>query len=440
MGAVYEALNLTINKRVALKFLFRDEALDADTAARFQREAEAASAVDSAHIVQIFDAGMSEGGRPYLVMELLDGEDLRQLLKRDGKLSLSVALSIISQLLRALDRAHRAGVIHRDLKPDNIFICRRDDNPLFVKVVDFGISKLARPAGETLTRQGTVLGTAHYMSPEQAQAYTDIDGRADLYSVGAMLYEALAGRPPHQAQTYEAVLIRACTTQAADIREHAPEVPEAVAKVIARSIARDRSERFQTPKEFAEALEQAAPEAWAELPSSFSTPRAGRLSQSVFADTEQDQTPDVIGDSIHATRVELKAGVQPETSRRRLKLAGLVAAGVLLCAAAAIGIANRPGPSAPTRQAKSALPHTKTGAPEPSLARDESSSPPPAPRESAPASASPGMLPTAGPRAVSSRRPIHAVGRSEETTTKPTAPPPHASGVAGQLQLKTEGP
>jgi len=261
MGAVYEATNTVIGKRVALKFLDKDAARDADAVARFQREAEAAGAVESAHIVHIFDSGVSEDDRPFLVMELLSGEDLRALLKREGRMPLTDAIHVTGQVLRALARAHAAGIVHRDLKPDNVFLCRRDDDPMFVKLVDFGISKVTRrhASADTLTRRGVVLGTAFYMSPEQAQALRDIDGRTDLFSVGAILFEALAGRPPHVGAVYEAVLIDICTKDAPDIRSLVPEVPEGVASVLKRALARDRDQRFADANDFYDALSLAAP-------------------------------------------------------------------------------------------------------------------------------------------------------------------------------------
>jgi serine/threonine-protein kinase len=261
MGAVYQATHQAIGKRVALKFLWREAARDADAVTRFQREAEAASRVESAHIVQIFDSGVSEDGLPFLVMELLQGEDLRTRLRREGRLSLGEAVYVAGQVARGLIRAHEAGIVHRDLKPDNVFLCQRDDDPMFVKIVDFGISKVARGSvgPTTLTRRGVVLGTAFYMSPEQAQACHDIDGRTDLFSLGAILYEMLAGRPPHTGPTYEAVLIDICTKDAPDLRTHAPDVPESVAAVVARALQRNRDERFQQAAELYDALALAAP-------------------------------------------------------------------------------------------------------------------------------------------------------------------------------------
>jgi eukaryotic-like serine/threonine-protein kinase len=255
MGAVFQAANLAIGKRVALKFLNREAAQNREACLRFQLEAEAAGLAESEHIVQIFDSGVTDSGLPFLVMELLTGEDLRGRLRREGRLSVGPALRIATQVLRALVRAHEAGIVHRDLKPDNVFLCARDESPSFVKVVDFGISKVARARiADTLTRRGTVLGTAFYMSPEQAQSFADIDGRTDLFSVGAILFEMLAGKPPHVAPTYEAVLIAICTHDALDVRSEVPEVPAAVAALISRALERDRDRRFQSAREFLAAL------------------------------------------------------------------------------------------------------------------------------------------------------------------------------------------
>jgi serine/threonine-protein kinase len=260
MGTVYEAVNTTIGKRVAMKFIDADTVQNADAVARFQREAQAASAVESAHIVDIFDSGISEAGQPYIVMELLRGEDLGHRIKRCGRLELAEAVHVTAQILRGLHRAHKAGIVHRDLKPDNVFLVDRDDDPNFAKILDFGISKVRR-RGETpvntLTRQGTVLGTPFYMSPEQAQAQPDVDARSDLWSVGAILYECLTGRPPYTGATYEQVIVNICMNDAEDVRAYNPAVPEGVAAVLAQALSRDREGRFEDAREFLDALRAA---------------------------------------------------------------------------------------------------------------------------------------------------------------------------------------
>ena len=261
MGTVYEALNTAISKRVAIKFIDAEMTSNKDAVARFQREAQAASAVESAHIVEIFDSGITDDGLPFIVMELLRGEDLGHRIKRCGRLELAESLHVITQILRGLHRAHEAGIVHRDLKPDNVFLVDRDDDPNFAKIVDFGISKVQRrgdvPA-HTLTRQGTVLGTPFYMSPEQAQALGDIDGRTDLWSVGAILFECLTGRAPHSGSTYEQVIINICMKDVDDVRTHNPAVPEGIARVIARAMTREREDRFGSAREFLDALVSSA--------------------------------------------------------------------------------------------------------------------------------------------------------------------------------------
>jgi eukaryotic-like serine/threonine-protein kinase len=255
MGAVFSATNATIGKRVALKFLTREAARDKSATQRFQREAEAAGIIESEHIVHVFDSGSTEDGLPFLVMELLAGEDLRSRLQQGGMLPIRDAVDIATQVLRGLVRAHAAGIIHRDLKPDNIFLCRRDDGSTLAKIVDFGISKLSHGrSAKTLTRRGTVLGTAYYMAPEQAQAVEGVDQRADLYGAGTILFEMLAGRPPHVAPTHEAVLVAICTKDAPDIRTLRPETPAGLARVLERALARNRDERIASAQEFLEAL------------------------------------------------------------------------------------------------------------------------------------------------------------------------------------------
>jgi serine/threonine-protein kinase len=255
MGAVFSATNATIGKRVALKFLTREAARDKSATLRFQREAEAAGIIESEHIVHVFDSGTSEDGLPFLVMELLAGEDLRTRLQREGLLPIRDAVDIATQVLRGLVRAHAAGIIHRDLKPENVFLCRRDDGSTLAKIVDFGISKLSHGrAAKTLTRRGTVLGTAYYMAPEQAQAAEGVDHRADLYGAGTILFEMLTGRPPHMAPTHEAVLVAICTKDAPDVRSLRPETPASLARVLERALAREREERIATARDFLEEL------------------------------------------------------------------------------------------------------------------------------------------------------------------------------------------
>jgi serine/threonine protein kinase len=246
MGAVYEAEDAR-GARVAVKLLDRDWARDDVAGGRFAREARAASDVASDHIVRVLEGG-SEDGCPYLVMELLQGEDLGKRLRQRRRLELDESLHVVEGMLQGLVAAHAAGIVHRDLKPDNVILVERSGEVDFVKIVDFGMSKLDRPPGSTaplaLTGKGVVLGTPLYMSPEQARAAPDVDARSDLYAVGAILFECLTGRPPFTGETHEQILLRICMEEAPDCRRWAPEVPDAVAAFVGRSLAHAPEERF----------------------------------------------------------------------------------------------------------------------------------------------------------------------------------------------------
>jgi serine/threonine-protein kinase len=278
MGSVHEAVHTGIGKRVAMKFIDASLAADRAAVARFQREAQAASLVESAHIVEIFDSGTADDGRPYLVMELLRGEDLRQLVRRLGRLPPDEAATIVADVLRGLGRAHEAGIVHRDLKPDNVFLVDRDDRP-FAKIVDFGISKIQPGGGvptQTLTREGAVIGTPYYMSPEQALGRSDVDHRTDLWAVGAILFECLTGRPPHLGQSYEEVIVAICSTDASDVRDLEPSVPDALAEVVMRALRRDRDGRFHSAREMLDELLAA--------PAGQSVPDASRFARAAATD------------------------------------------------------------------------------------------------------------------------------------------------------------
>ncbi len=273
MGSVYEAENLALGKRVALKFIDAESARNTDGLQRFEREARAAGTIESAHIVQVFDVGELDDGRPYIVMELLRGENLGARMQRLGRLSAAEVVHVAVQVLRGLHRAHEKGIIHRDLKPENIFLVETDGDPMFAKIVDFGISKFMRRSKvldrSTITQQGVVLGTPFYMAPEQARSVADLDERADLWSVGAILYECLAGRRPFTGETYEQVIIAICTTPAPDLLDLAPDVPPPLAQVVMRALAQQRDKRYASARDFLTALQTAVPDLVGAVPASF---------------------------------------------------------------------------------------------------------------------------------------------------------------------------
>ena len=347
MGSVYEAQNVTIGKRVALKFIDAETASNRDGVQRFLREAQAASAVESAHIVQVFDVGELDG-RPFIVMELLRGETLGARMHRLGTLPPAEAVHIAVQVLRGLHRAHAHGIVHRDLKPENVFLVETDDDPLFAKLVDFGISKITRRSKDldpdTITQEGVVLGTPFYMAPEQAQGLPDLDERADLWSLGAILYECLAGQRPFAGDTYEQVIIAICTRDVADIRSVAPDTPKPLAAVIARALSRDRNERFATARAFLDALHTELPDLVPSKPASFdAVPVATVLSKGGVARERPASGPrtGVSWSAGQKAALPTPQGAEEQRGTPRAKLMMIGGVTALLAFALTVGLVSR---------------------------------------------------------------------------------------------------
>jgi serine/threonine-protein kinase len=205
MGTVYEVKHVTLGRRLAVKALRSDLARDVELGARFIQEAKAAAAVAHPNVVQITDFGSLDSGQPYFVMELLDGLSLRTLIRSGGPIPAARAVNILRQVAEALGAAHDKGIIHRDLKPDNIHVGAAVGDRHVIKVLDFGLAKVAGKS--KLTKNGIVFGTPHYMSPEQATGEA-IDHRSDIYSLGVVMYEMFTGKVPFEADTYMGVLTK----------------------------------------------------------------------------------------------------------------------------------------------------------------------------------------------------------------------------------------
>jgi serine/threonine protein kinase len=257
MGVVYEAIQLRLNKRVAIKLLARDLATNQEVLARFHREAEITSHLGHPHLVTVIDFGTAETGEPYLVMEYLHGEDLDHRIHRVGRLPVPTAVYIIRQVASALGAAHGQGIVHRDLKPANVFLVQASDEPDFVKVLDFGISKM-KMARTRLTRVSAVIGTPNYMSPEQATGMVeDIDHRADQWALACIAWEMLAGRTPFWAEDIGAIFYQIINLNPYPLTKVAPDLPPNLEPVLLRALAKNPNERFPSVREFARALETA---------------------------------------------------------------------------------------------------------------------------------------------------------------------------------------
>ncbi|MCG8554436.1 MAG: serine/threonine protein kinase [Proteobacteria bacterium] len=271
MGFVYEAEHVMIDKRVALKVLRAELSSRSELVERFRREAKSASKIGHAHIVDVSDFGETPGGEIYFVMELLDGEDLADVLTREASLAPARAVRIVAQCCGALGAAHAKGIVHRDMKPENVFLARRDQLPDFVKIVDFGIAKMTDFGGANgkrrLTRTSLMFGTPEYMSPEQA-AGSQLDQRVDVYALGVILYELLAGQTPFQGDDFFGVLTQHLHGDVSPLELVNPElrISEQLRSVVCKALAKNPDERFQTMHEMGHQLAQ-APEwgdgAWA---------------------------------------------------------------------------------------------------------------------------------------------------------------------------------
>ncbi|WP_418319348.1 protein kinase domain-containing protein [Piscinibacter sakaiensis] len=249
MASVFKAHDPGIGRDVAIKFLHASFCADEEYRARFLQEARAAGGLSHTNIVTVHDVGEIEG-RPYMAMELLEGEPLNELMAKGQTLSVRDVVLIGIQLAKALGYAHRRGIVHRDIKPGNIMLQRRD---MSIRVTDFGIAHVDSPDAEQRTRVGDVLGTPQYMSPEQTQGQK-LDGRSDLFSTGILLYQMLTGKRPFQGDTLIAVAVKIANDNPEAIEKLRPEVPTSLRRVVDRCLAKSPDKRFQTGEELAEAL------------------------------------------------------------------------------------------------------------------------------------------------------------------------------------------
>jgi eukaryotic-like serine/threonine-protein kinase len=439
MGSVWVGEHLSLRTHVVVKFMANDLAQNPEALARFSREAAAASQVKSPHVVQMFDHGVTGGGAPYIVMELLEGRDLEQEIRARGRLDPREVVAIVAQLARALGKAHERGIMHRDIKPSNVFLCDVGGGELFVKLLDFGIAK-GQGAGLGLgvvgstTRSGAFMGSPLYMSPEQVVGAKTIDFRTDLWSLGVVTFEALTGDRPFFAETVGALALKIHRDPLPVPSKVHDGLGPAVDAWFARACAREPVDRFASARQLADALAEAvAGMRAALLPSAagVSAPGVGPGFETTYAASSPMSMAPPGGPSISDARSETSSevGVTPSkrppiTRTRRWVWLGAIAAVV-----AAGGGLMVPGWMAKPRDAPA------SPAPEPSPAFSAALStlaPPAAAAPLAIVPVSPTTPPVASTRTASALPPP-ARGSAvvaQPARIKPAAPAPTSSAVA----------
>lgn len=258
MGVVYLAEHPVIGKKVAMKAIHPELSRNPEVVSRFMIEAKSVNQIGHEHIVDISDFGRTPEGEFYFVMEYLQGQAMADRLKQVVKIPPAQALNIASQVADALFASHQHGIIHRDLKPENIYLCPRGTNKDFVKVLDFGLAKLTSAGDEKVshkTRTGSVMGTPFYMAPEQCEGKASIDHRADVYSLGVILFEMLTGKVPFGGEGYGEIIVKHITMPAPSARSLAPELSPAIDLILHRAMAKKPDERFQNMGELQAAMQ-----------------------------------------------------------------------------------------------------------------------------------------------------------------------------------------
>jgi serine/threonine-protein kinase len=361
MGVVVAAHHTHLEQTVAIKFLRRDAAKDELAVSRFLREARAVTVLQSEHVVRVMDAGRLDDGLPYLVMEYLNGLDLDQVLAQRGQLPLEEAVEYLLQAMEAVADAHAAGIVHRDLKPSNLFVTTRADGSSLVKVLDFGISKALDMGSKqvSLTATSMTLGSPLYMSPEQVRSSKTVDARTDIWALGIIAYELLAGVQPFEAETVTGLCAKIVADEPAPLRSVRPDVPPAFEAIVLRCLEKNAASRYQSVAELAAALRPfASPEGRASVARIGRT--GGRLTPTLASLPDRVSQPGARASSPTPSRpqpsdpsvgyAETVASWQASADRRgkQVKTASLATAALVAIAVLALVAAKWPRAAAPS--------------------------------------------------------------------------------------------
>jgi serine/threonine-protein kinase len=440
MGVVYLSEHALIEKKIALKVLFPELTRRAELVARFLQEAKSASRIDHENVIGISDFGQLPDGLVYIAMEYLDGVDLGQILRTDGAIPWERARPILMQIAKGLRAAHEHGIIHRDMKPENVFVIQREGRPDFIKVLDFGIAKVVGLDGDgpRLTQAGAIFGTPEYMSPEQAQGQMP-DHRVDVYALGCLMYQMLTGVVPFQAESFMAILAKHMMEPVTPLRQRRPDldIPEEVERIAMRALAKERDQRWPDMNAFHRALGSAGEEGRAEP----SRPNAAPVTAYVHRSPAEPNAGAGAADAAAAAPADTVLDPPPGSpGPSRRAIAGGVAA-VLLVGAGAIWLALR-SPAAPSALSapspSSAAASSPTGPAAPAAAGARAPSPSPSPPAAPSAAGTPAATPaSAGEEAVKAPARVspssHRAGAGKSITPPaerpghPTTPPPAAA-------------
>lgn len=466
---VVQATHVHLDERVALKFLLPEALANAEAVRRFEREARAAVKIKSEHVARVIDVGTLETGSPYMVMEYLSGIDLAQYIERGGTLAVSEAVDYVVQAMEAIAEAHSLGIVHRDLKPANLFRIVRSDGTPSIKVLDFGISKVG--GDHSMTQTSSMMGSPYYMSPEQMMSSKSVDARTDIWSLGIILYELLAGKVPFDGEAIPEIVAKVLQNPVPPIDTRV-DIPSGFQRVLEKALAKERADRFADVAGFAAALAPfASPEARA------SVQRVSRIlgvaaevtlpdgaAQGAGADAARVAPASVTTfGGAATTNLDMPAGVPPRGrgplyAGLALALTGLVAAGIFafgarsspvqpqeeLVATPAAPLADatsKPSPESPRSDPKESEGSSENPiAVPPSAPASANPSTPASNADGSPDSSAPDTKASSSQTSSSRPRPTNAVSRPPPATTPAPAKPPVAPSPAAPPRTPSKPP